>query len=115
MIQLLVFFFGFLTTTIRTLGLTEDEVKTFERLVSLYYWKGRIRKTSGKKGKDKVRSLVQVLQDQLNADPIWAQLSPERQHVWQLKASECAHVFQRSSSCGATRGCVEELSKRPPL
>jgi hypothetical protein len=99
MVQVLIFFFLFLATTTQALELSEEETKTFETLVSLHYWKGRVRKTAGRKNKDKVRTLVQALEGRLNVDPIWVQLNPERQHVWQLKAVECAQMFQRSSSC----------------
>jgi hypothetical protein len=39
------------------------------------------------------------MEEELSKDVSWGQMTQSTQRVWRNKAEECAHVFQRSSSC----------------
>lgn len=99
MIAVLIFFFSFLALTIKTLGLDESSGKLFEGLVSIEYLKLCLQRAKKKKQKDNIKATLCRLEDELENAPLWGQIGHTAQTAWRSKALECAHVFQRSSSC----------------
>ena len=99
MIAVLIFFFSFLALTIKSMGLDELSGNLFERLVSIEYLKLCLQRAKKKKQKDSIKATLHRLEEELASDLLWGQMVPTVQAVWRKKAVECAHVFQRSSSC----------------
>jgi hypothetical protein len=99
MIAILVFFFSFLALTIKSMGLDDSSGKLFERIVSIEYLKLCLQRAKKKKQKDKIKATISRLEDELGNDSMWRPISHTEQTAWRRKALECAHVFQRSSSC----------------
>jgi len=100
MIEVLLFFFSFLTMTIKAMGLDAVETALFEKCVSIEYHKLRLQRAKKKKHqRDVIRSTIQKLEQELREHPLWIGFSPEIQIIWQRRALDCAQVFQRSSSC----------------
>lgn len=99
MIAVLVFFFSFLALTIKTMGLDESSGKLFERLVSMEYLKLCLQRAKKKKQKESIKATLCRLEEELSQDLLWGQITQNAQRAWRSKALECAHVFQRSSSC----------------
>lgn len=99
MIAVLVFFFSFLSLTIKSLGLDESSGKLFEKLVSMEYLKLCLQRSKKKKQKEQIRTALNRLEKGLSKDVLWGQMSQMTQATWKKKALECAYAFQRSSSC----------------
>lgn len=99
MIAVLIFFFSFLALTIKSMGLDESSGKLFERLVSIEYLKLCLKRAKKKNQKEKIRTTLHRLEEELSKDLLWEQITLIVQEAWRNRALECAHVFQRSSSC----------------
>jgi len=99
MMAVLVFFFSFLSLTIKFLELDDSSGKLFEKLVSIEYLKLCWQRSKKKKQKEQIRTAVNRLEDELSKDLLWGQINQMTQAIWKKKAVECAYVFQRSSSC----------------
>ncbi len=99
MIAVLFFFFSFLASTIKSIGLDESSGKLFEKLVSIEYLKLCLKKAKKKGKKDNIKATLRRLEEELTKNPLWGQIAQAVQTEWWRKALECAQVFQRSSSC----------------
>ena len=99
MIAVLIFFFSFLSLTIKSMGLDESSGKLFERLVSIEYLRLCLKKAKKKKQKDNIKATLRRLEEGLANNLLWGQIAEAVQTEWWRKALECAQVFQRSSSC----------------
>ncbi len=99
MIAVLIFFFSFLTSTIKFMGLDGTSEKLFEQLVALSYLKLCLHRTKKKKKKERIKVTIQRLERELGNNSLWGEISQAVQTEWWRKALECAQVFQRSSSC----------------
>ncbi len=63
------------------------------------YLKLCLQRTKKKKEKESIRATLHRLEEELSKDVLRGQMTIGVQAVWKNKALECAHVFQRSSSC----------------
>ena len=99
MIAVLIFFLSFLALTIKSMGLDETSEKLFERIVSIEYLKLCLQRAKKKRQKEVIKKTLQKLENEMVNDSMWNQMSQIIQAAWKSKALECAHVFQRSSSC----------------
>ena len=81
------------------MGLDESSGKLFERLVAIEYLKLCLQRAKKKRKKDTIKTTLCRLEDELGNNFLWGQINQAVQTEWWRKASECAQVFQRSSSC----------------
>jgi hypothetical protein len=99
MIEVLIFFLSFLALTIKSMGLDEASGKLFDRIVAIEYLKLCLQRAKKKRQKEVIKKTLQKLEEEIANNPIWNQMSQAVQAAWRSKALECAHIFQRSSSC----------------
>ncbi|MEZ5583597.1 MAG: DUF6399 domain-containing protein [Candidatus Competibacteraceae bacterium] len=95
------FFFMTVTAKVEALNLApEIESLVYERLIPAIYLEHVAAKTTAHKPRHALRTQVAVLLDPLNtSDSAFASLSVHERHQIEQVATECAHLFQRSSSC----------------
>lgn len=99
MIEVLKFFFSYLALTIKSMGLDASNQKLFEHLVSIKYLNTTLKRTRKKREKEKIKATLSRLEQELEKNPLWREIGKAVQKEWWRRASECAQVFQRSSSC----------------
>lgn len=95
------FFFMTVTAKVEALNLApEIESLVYERLIPAIYLDHVAAKTTAREPRQALRTQVAVLLDPLNtADSAFASLSVHERRQIEQVATECAHLFQRSSSC----------------
>jgi hypothetical protein len=95
------FFFMTVTAKVEALNLApEIESLVYERLIPAIYLDHVAAKTTAHEPRHALRTPVAVLLDPLNtSDSAFASLRVHERHQIEPVATECAHLFQRSSSC----------------
>jgi hypothetical protein len=99
MITVLAFFFSFLALMIKSMCLDESHGQLFEQLVSIQYLRMCLQRTKKKRQKERIKETIEKLEEMLNKNHLWGEITEGVKTEWWRRALECAQVFQRSSSC----------------
>jgi hypothetical protein len=99
MIAVLAFFFSFLALMVKSMGLDGSWGQLFEQLVSIQYFRLCLQRAKKKEQKERIKTTLKKLEAMISNNPLWREISEGVQTEWWRRASECAQVFQRSSSC----------------
>lgn len=100
MIKTLVFYLAIINTMLKASSLSAPLDRAMrDILIPLQYLKQASKKAKGAKNKEKVRTAVDRLHKVLISLPAWNNLTEQEKDEMYYLATNCANVFQRSSSC----------------